>query len=772
MSVIGQNSVRIDGIAKASGDAVYTVDYSEPGMLYGKLLRSPVAAGVIKTLDVSKARSMPGVKAIVTKADVPMTRTGMLIKDHTIFADDRVRYIGEPIAAIAAETQAQADAAIETIPLQIEEHPALSDMQASLSGNAPLIHPELKSYERILPFADKDIGSHDNVASEVIVDTGGIDEIFAKAFLVVEDELEGDRQYQAYLETKAAVASYRDGRYIIHTGNQWPFAVRDEVAEMLDVKPSSVQLINHTVGGAFGAKLETALEPYAAVLAKVSGRPVKMVNTRTEDMLTSNARENGHVRIRSAVDKDGNILAREFIVLHDCGAYSSETPIFPSVSVHVAQGAYRVGALRVIARSVYTNTAPTGAYRGVCATYLYAAIEQHMDHIAKELGVDRREYRLRHIMKAGDTLHNGQSHPDADILQEEFDAIEKIAPWEQLTADAKPYRGVAISPSYWMNSVVPGAASVRLCEDGTIRLLTAANENGSGAVAMALTQIVAEGLGVSTDDVFIPTVDTDACAYEGGSQGSRTTPITGEACRRAADELRGKIINMASDMLEANPDDLELVDGTVGVVGSNETRIPLSAVAGTATFLKGIELSGTGSYIGPQPELKNPMGCVASIMAPGMTIPNYHVHLAEVDVDPVTGNVRVVRYIVAQDVGKLINPAGAYGQVQGAVAQGLGYTLYENMRLEDCRPRECTFEAYRLPLSVDIPRVETIFIERPSKTGPYGAKGVAEPPILLCAAVIANAVADAIGKKEPFTQIPITPEVVLAAIKEQEETQG
>ena len=767
MSMIGKSTVRTDGTAKVCGEAIYTTDYAEPNMLHGRLLRSPVAAGKLVRLDTSAAKLMPGVKAILTAEDIPDNRSGMLIEDRPIFARERVRFIGEPIAAVAAETRAQAEAAIEKIDLEIAESTPVEDVHAALEGDAEVIHPEISSYGRHPVIGEKDIGSRGNILSEVIVDHEGIDEIFDSAHLVVEDVFESARQYQAYLEPKAAVGSYRNGRYIIRCGSQWPFAVRDELAKLLDVKPSAIQLINLTIGGAFGAKLEPGLEAYAAILAKASGQTVKLVNTLPEDMLTSNARENAYIRIRTAVDEDGNILARDFYALQDSGAYASETPVFPSVAAHLAGGAYNIPAVRVTTRSVYTNTAPTGAFRGVAGVYVYNATEQHIDNVARKLGMDRREFRLKNIMRSGDKLFNGQTHPHADILMNAFDEVEKIAPWSELNRDKGSLRGIAICAAYWMNSGVPGGATVRLNEDGTVRLLTAANENGAGPVAMALTQVVAEELSVPIEDVLVPTVDTDTCVYEGGSQGSRTTPITGEACRRAACELRDKVLQVASGLLQADVEQLELCDAMVGIIGKPDSRIPLAMVAGMATF-EGVELTGVSSYAGPQAMLDNPAGHVPSMIAPGMAMPNYHVHLAEVEVDPVTGNTTVVRYVVAQDVGKVINPGGVFGQIQGAVTQGIGFTLYESMRLKDCKPVECSFEAYRLPLALDIPRVEAILIESGTGAGPYGAKGVAEPPILLNPSVIANAIADALGKDEPFGRLPITPEDVLAEIMKQE----
>ncbi len=759
MTLIGERVPRSDGLAKVRGEATYGVDYAEPGMIWGALLRSPVSAGRIKRLDTAKARTLPGVRAVVSAADAPDTRAGWVMREQRLFAVGVVRYEGEPIAAVAADTLAAARAAVDAIELEIEATPAVVDLRGAMAPDAPLVHPDWQSYQ---PAAGEDYPRYGNVAAETISNPEGVDAAFAAAHRIVEDEFVVQRQYQAYIEPKSALGIYRDGRYTVHTAHQFPFNVRDRLAQFLDVRPSQVRVIGHTVGGGFGAKLDASLEPYAAFLSKAAGGlPVKLLNTRPEDMLTCPCRENAVTRLRSALDADGNIIAREIEVIADNGAYSGEMPWLASIALHCARGVYKIGPTRVISRLVYTNTTPTGAFRGVNGVYLYHAVERHMDHIAETLGADRREYRLRHLFGDGEVLLNGQVLHDAGILRQGFDLIEKAAPWKALGAQKKQYRGIGIGAAWWLTNPMPGTATLKLNEDGTIGVITGANDNGSGAVALGVTKIVAEKLGVRPEDVVVTFPDTDVAGFDAGSQGSRTTRIVGKAASIAADEVSEKVRTVAAKLLEIPAEDLELADGHVRAKGAPTVKIALSQVATAALWSVG-PIQGTGSFVTPFPDF-NP-SCASGLLFPAFPTPTYHVHLAEVEVDPVTGNVRVLRYLVAQEVGRLISPEGTYGQVAGGVTQGIGYALYESLRIaENGRYRERTLENYRLPLAVDIPRVEFFPMEHPDPDGPFGAKGVGECAVLLPAAVIANAVSNAIGK--PLNNLPITPEDVLAAIQ-------
>jgi CO/xanthine dehydrogenase Mo-binding subunit len=742
------------------GEAIYGVDYAETGMLHAKLVRSPIPAGRITRLDTAAARALGGVRGVITANDAPDCMAGWILKDQRLFAHDVVRFEGEPIAAVVAETVEQAKAAVAAIDLRIEPGEVVGDIESALAAGAPLVHPGWETYEPAIP---EDYPRHGNVAGEMVYDPDpdAVAAAFAAADIVVEDEYRASRQYQAYLEPKSALASYESGRYVVHTAHQYPFNVRDRVAQFLGIRPSDVRVIGHHVGGGFGAKLDASLEPYAALLARILGRPVKLVNDRMEDLLTCPCRENAIVRIRTALASDGTILGRELQCRMDNGAYSGEAAVLTSVPVHVLGQVYRAGAARVACQLVYTNTAPTGAFRGVGGTYLYFALERHMDHCAKELEMDRRAFRLMNLLGDGDSVLNGQVLEDAGILREAFERLEEVAPWTEVTqrtVEGK-LRGVGVAAVTWLTNPMPGSVTLKLNEDGTVGLITGATDNGSGAVTMGVTQIAAEELGVRPEDVVLLMPDTDSAAYDAGSQGSRTTHVVGRATVKAAAEVREQVLDVASELLEAGRDDLELAEGTVRVKGDPGSGVALATVAATATFQTG-PITGTGSYATPQPT--HDSGCASGLLFPVFPTPTYHVHLAEVEVDPITGEVTVVRYVVVQEVGKAVNPDGVRGQIQGGVAQGLGYALYESIQIEGGRYQERTLEKYRLPLAVDVPDVEIVLLEHPEAQGPYGAKGVAEPPIVPVAAAVGNAVSDAVGR--PMNSLPITPDAVLQAL--------
>ncbi len=763
MSAIGAPFQRSDGRAKARGEVLYAYDHEEAGTLHGALRRSPVAAGRIVALDVSKAVAMPGVRAVLTAADVPDTLAGWSIRDTPLFARDVVRYIGEPVAAVAADTPAEARAAADAIRLEIEEDAPVLDMRAAVAPDASLVHPEWRSY---VPAAGPDFPRRGNIACECVSTLDvDVEPIFARAHRVVEDEFVSQRQYQAYLEPKSAVGVWRGDRCTVHSGHQFPFNLRTRIAQFFDLPPSSVRVIGHPMGGGFGGKLDYSVEPYAAALSRAAGgRPVRIANSRQEDLITANCREDTIVKIRSALDADGNILARDVEAYLNNGAYTGEMAYLAPFPFHTGAINYRVGAFRAVGRLVFTNTPPTGAMRGVSGVAMYAALEGHMDHIARELGVDRREYRLRHLFEEGDSLPNGQVLHDAGIFREAFDTLETVAPWGGAAREAEPLTGTGIAAAVWLVNPLPGAATVKIEEDGSAVVVTGATENGSGSLAAGLPQIVAEVLGMRPEQVRVSEPDTDLTGWDGGSQGGRTTQIAGNAARLAAEDVRRKLLETAGRLLQAEPGSLELADGCVRVTAKPDTRMSLGEVA-TAALFDGGPIQGVGRALIP-PVPYNP-GCASGLLFPFFATPTYHAHLARVEVDPVTGNVTVLRYAVCQEVGRAINPKSIEGQIQGAVAQGIGYALCESMRFAETGAIiENTLQGYRLPLIGDIPRVEYVVMEHAGEDGPFGAKGAGEAAVLLPPAVIACAVSDAIGV--PIRKIPVTPEDVLAALEERE----
>ncbi len=752
--VIGARFPRADGRAKVTGSATYCLDRELPRMLHARLLRSPVASGRIIRLDTSRATALPEVRAVVTAADTGAL-SGMFIKDQPLLADEVVRYIGEPVAAVAADTVEAADSALAAIELEIEPTPAVTEPEAAFAEGAPLVHADWRSYGAEIE------GERDgNRLWEAELVRGDVAAGFARDDVVlVEDEIRVPRQHQSYIEPRCAVARYDGARYVIHTSTQFPALVRDRTAEALGVRRSAVRIIADTVGGGFGGKLDSGPEPYAALLAQRAKRPVKLVYTRTEEFVAATMRENAIVRLRSAVTRQGEVVAQEAEWLMDAGAYAGETPAIAGVAMLTVACTYRVGAVRYRGHAVYTNTPPTGSFRGVCGPYMVLATERHMDRIARALGIDRRELRVRNAYRPGDRMPNGQELRDT-AFAEAFERVEAVAPWAEVSAP-RPYHGAAIAAVTWLTNPLAGSATLKLNEDGTVGLITAATDIGTGAVFMGLVQIVASELGIAPADVVLHAPDTDAAPYDAGAQGSRTVYNVGNAIIRAAGEVRRQIFERAADLLEADEQDLRLADGHVQVVGVPGPGIPLADIAAAALGEAG-PIAATGSAVSlPVPVDHDTMrgGYFRHFNAP-----TFHVHLAEVEVDPRTGRVTILRYVVAQDVGRAINPTGIEGQIHGGVAQGIGYALFEDIHLEDGRVLENNLESYRLPGALDIPPIETILLEHPDPHGPFGVKGAGEPPIVPVAGVIANAVSDAIGR--PIDRLPITPFAVLAALRD------
>ncbi len=749
---------RIDGEAKVRGSLVFGFDYAEPEMLHGAVFRSPVPAARIRSIDTTAASALPGVRAILTGKDAPATRAGAIISDQPIIARDVVRYAGEPIAAIAADTPAQAARAADAIEIALEPLDAV-ELANALTPKVRAVHDEPSSYAG----AFEPGGSrHPNLAWETTLNAGDIERALAQAYVVVEDEFTTPRQYQAPIEPHCAVARVENGRVVIHTPTQAPFLVRQRVAALLDLRLADVRVVVTPIGGGFGGKLEPMVEPICALLARASGRPVRLAATRREELQAGGPRENAVIRVRLAADREGALLALDADCLLDAGAYAGETPLFASAAPLILTGTYRIPNARVVGRAVYTNTPPTASFRGVCGPACCFALESMLDQIAGELRLDRRELRLRNVLRAGEQTAFGQTLEDA-CLDQGFAQLDELAPWpgEREQPNSRFRRGVGIAAQTWITNPEPGHATIKLEEDGSILLVTGAVEIGTGAVAIAAPILVAEALGIRPEDVRVAEPDTDVAAYDGGAQGSRTTFALGNAIEAAAAAVREQILNTAAEMLEAAPEELELSDGEVTDARGNQ--LSLAQIAQAALWTRG-PIVGAGTHA-PAPTAYDPETLSGAIVTT-LATPTYHVHQAEVEVDTDTGQVRVVRYAVVQDVGRAIDRAAIAGQVQGGVAQGIGYALFEELRLVECTVAESTLEQYRVPTALDVPAVDLTVLEAPSRDGPGGAKGVAEPPIVPVAAAIANAVADAV--RRPMRHLPITPFAVLAALGQAE----
>ena len=439
MSALGVSPARSDADAKLRGEAVFGADLVRPGMLWAALARSPVAAGQIRAIDARPALEIDGVLDVLTAVDVPDWRTGVIVSDCPFLAADYVAYEGEPIAIVVADNRAAAEAGVSAVVVDIEPIEPISTPEQALAPGARLVHP---AWNRYAVAGGADIGRDGNVVAEVVHDPGHLDAAFAAADLVVEGTYRTPRQYQAHLEPKMALATFESGRYTIEVSHQYPFRLRDRVAQMLGVTPSAVRVIGHHIGGGFGAKLDVGLEAFAALLAQRYRRPIRMQHSALEERLVAPCRANALVSVRSAVRRDGTILATEVEIVSDSGAYANNGPALSAIPMFVFGSIYRVGTARIRTCNVYTNTAPTGAYRGVNGPWLVFANERHMDAIADTLGRDRREFRLSSLARDGDLMRNGQPLEQVSILQEAFERVDELAPWRDIVSRQTEQRDI------------------------------------------------------------------------------------------------------------------------------------------------------------------------------------------------------------------------------------------------------------------------------------------------------------------------------------------
>lgn len=740
---------RTDARSKVTGEASYGIDLVAPRMLIGGLVRARVPAGRITAVDVTAAEAMPGV-VVGTAEDFAVGRYGMVINDQSPLASDRIRFSGEPIVAVAAPDESTLVAALDAIRVHVEAVPYVTDVEEALDEAAPRVHEELDTYSTVFT-TDRE----GNLCGRSVVESGDVTEAFARAATVVEERYSTPRVHQGYIEPRACLAFARqDGSYEVHTSTQNPFGVRGTLAKILQVAESQVRIVGTTVGGGFGGKLDVTLEHFACVLARKSGRPVRFESSRAEELVGAFPRENSVVHIRSALDEDGTIIGREVTCILDAGAYAHDTPFIGSVASLQGAGPYRIPNVRCEAVSVYTNTQPTGAYRGPSGPQMVLAVESHMDELASRVGEDPITYRRRHLFEEGDVAPNGQVVVNVSIEECLDRAVEAIDPDRPLP----PGHGIGVACAWWTTTGGPTGATVKLEADGTVSVITGATEIGSGAVATGVVHLVAASLGVSPEAVRLTsTSDTGTAPFDFGAQGSRTTFNVGRAVMQACDDVRAQVLEEAAHVLEADLADLEFAEGTVRVAGSPEARLGIGELAAAALGRSG-PIHASARFLAPATEHDH--RCTGpNHFYPAFHSPSFHCHAVEVRVDEETGKVSIERYVAVQDVGKALVPPAIEGQIQGGVLQAIGMALMEEQSLQDGHVTQTTFETYKLPTAVEAPPMEVIVVEKPSDVGPFGAKGVGEPPIIVPAAAIANAVARATGRR--VRDLPITPERVL-----------
>jgi CO/xanthine dehydrogenase Mo-binding subunit len=745
-AVAGQRLPRLDAPVKVTGTQVFGTDVALPGMLHGKLVRSTQSHALIRRIDSSAARAIEGVRAVLTAADIPPVRYGPAVKDMPVLARERVRYIGEPVAAIAATTPEIAERAAAAVVVKLDPLPAVFDPEAAMQ--TPTIHPDWADY-----IASPVLKREGNVASHSRIQFGDVEAAFAASFKVYEHQFSTPMVHAGYTEPRATVARWEgDGSLTVWSNGQLPYEIQATLADILQMPVSRIRVIVPGIGGGFGGKLRIGLEHYAALLAKSAGRPVRMIASCEEELTTAHMRQPSRIALHTGVSRDGILMAKQARVTMDCGAYAGSGPGTAAVALQIVAGPYRTPNLLLDGFAVYTNKLPTGSFRATAGPMGNFAVESQMDIIADDLGIDPLELRLRNVVREGDTGPAGEAL-SAVSIEECLRKAARAIGWENRRT--APGRGKAIACGWWMTTGGSSGVYVKLNADGTATLGSGAVELGTGALTGA-AQVLAEELGLPLSDIRVSAVDTEGIPYDYGAQGSRTAFSVGNAARAAAVRLRERIVGFGAERFGIPQEQISLKDGHV-IAGTE--RISIAEVA-RSIQLSGGGLIASGTFIGPPPP--HDAQRVQNHPLPAWNTPSFHAHAAEVSVDTETGDVKVERYVVAQDVGFAINPTGIEGQIEGGVAQGVGQALSEEIVLQNGRVLNPNLTDYKMPTAMDVPPIESILIECASKAGPFGAKGVGEPPCIEPIATIANAISAAIDVR--LSVAPFTAERVLEAL--------
>lgn len=748
-NVVGRSVRRPDLIEKVTGAAEYCVDVTMPGMAHAKVVRSDRAHARITGIDVEEALAAPGVVAVVTADDIAKlhARFGHIISDHWILATGKVRYYGEPVAVVVAETVAAAADATELVRVSYEDLPAAMDVDAALADGAPLVHEESyeatgdESFKNLSHVEDDDSEPElSNVAHEVTIGWGDVDAAFAEAAVVVENTVHFPMLYAYAMEPYNAVASYHEGALTVVSTAQHPYMVRDDLARVFSLPLSRVRVTSPYLGGGYGSKSYTKVEPLASVASWVTGRPVKLTLTVEEAIYTTRV-DSARIWVKSGFAADGTILAREFDLVMDSGAYADNSPLVMAKSVNRCFGPYRVPHLRARGRSVYTNTSPASSYRGFGAPQGNLAGETNLDQAAERLGISGADIRRRNLVRKGEEILPGKRGIDADIPAD----LEMVV--ESLERDRKdvPYYGIGFGCSASDAGAYPiSTAQVRIQIDGSVLVLSGSTEMGQGSRSL-LAQVAAEELGVDLSVVKVVQSDTSVTPYERTTGASRTTTLVGLALQRACADARSRLRDMAAELFSCDPADVRDLPGAVA--GPDGRELDFGAVVRQWFGGSAGEVTGVGLLRRDGATQKMP--------------PFWEVGMVgvAVEIDPETGVVAVDQLVTVADVGFAINPRAVEGQDLGAATQGLGSALHEELVYDGPQLANANVVDYRVPRVKDLPRkIDLMIAERRDGVGPYGAKGAGEGTLNPIGGAVAAAVARAVGRWPD--RLPLTPERV------------
>jgi CO/xanthine dehydrogenase Mo-binding subunit len=751
--IVGTSPARMGGVERVIGKGVYGIDVMLKDQLHGGILRSQYAHAKIVSIDTTEAKKIPGVHAVVTAADAPDVRYGRSYIDRYILARHKVRYMGDPVAAVAADTPALVKQALKKIKVVYEPLPVVIDPEEAMKPDAPTLHEDMP-LPKNLPEGVK----VKNVCGFAAVRVGDAEKAMAEADVVIDEVYETKMIHPQYLEPRMAAAQVEpNGRLTVWANAQAPFPVRQEVAKMLGLPLNNVRVISAELGGGFGGKGSgitsgAAIEPICGLLAMKAKRPVMIVLDKAEETISTTIRAGAKMYIKTGVKKDGTIVARTGKVIYDAGAYSGFGVQAGARCTNMLGGWYLMPNCHIDGYVVYTNKQVCGPVRGPGGPQAAFAVESHMDSIAAKLGMDPTEFRLKNIPKAGDKIVGVPKLRDVSLGETIKIAKEKIG-WGKVKL--KKNQGIGIATGSWIESAGPGGGSIiKVNEDGSVTVHIGKIDMGT-IPGFGIPMIVAEELGIPVTDVTVVNVDTDASPWDAGTVGSRGILVSGGATRLAAIDARNQLFKMAAGKLEASVDDLEIVDKQIRVKGTPAKSVPLAAVATDAHNVIG-EVIGRGYF--------DNVAAVAEEKAHGSSQP-FTTHACIVEVSPDTGNVKVLKYVAVHDIGQPIHKAAVEGQIEGAAAMSIGQALCEQVVFDkDGRTMNPSFVDYLMPTINMMPRIETTLVPGYPGSGPYGAKGAGEIACVPPMAAIANAIYNATGVR--IKTLPLSPENVLRGLKE------
>lgn len=749
-SGLGHNARRLDARVKVTGEAAFTGDLVMPGMVHGKVLRSPLPHARITRLDTSQAEALPGVVTVLTGQDKDILDNpnyGHAIKDRPVVAIDRVRFVGEPVAAVAAVDAATAHEALNLIEVDYEELPLVDTIEKALANDAPRLH-DTASLELGLFHGLGGFQPYDNICYYHKIRQGDedIEAVFDGADIVVEGEYTFPAVYQYAMEPHTAIAEWVEGELTVWASCQHPYLVRAELADLFGLTPSQVRIVVSYLGGGFGSKSYTKMEPITAALARKAERPVRIANRVDEAMVTTR-RHNMTCRMRTAATADGELIAREVQFWLDTGAYADNGPRVVATAADAAPGPYRWQHTKIDAWGVYTNRPPSGSYRAFGATHLQWVGESQVDEVARRAGSDPVAIRERNLLRPGEQVRPGGKPLDADLVGD----VQKIAALLDWDSPKPPGVGRGLGVGLLAAGAHPvSSAIVRLEADGTATLLVSSTEMGQGT-RTALGQLVAQELALPLEQIRVPGGDTRLTPYDRSTGASRSTTLAGTAVQRAALDVREQLIDVAAQLWEVSPQAVDIRDGAVWHQKESMDYPEL--------FLKYFGLAG-GEIIGRgrvQPSLGK------GTYAAGPYFWEVCIGGVELEVDPDTGRVHVRKLASAADVGLAVNPHMVEAQEMGGTMQGLGNALFEEMIFSDGQLLNSTLLDYHIPTTEDMPDAFlSILVENEDGPGPYGLKGVGEGALAGAPSAIANALAD-IGIH--MNEMPFTPERVWRAMQ-------